>query len=372
MGMFTPLSSFIGRQSEITSLRQTFDSGARLVTLTGPGGIGKTRLALETTTQVADNFTDGVFFVPLDALTEVGQVLSKIANVISIPQSGSRSIIEDLITSLTEKHILICLDNLEHVLEIAPQLAELLTACPHLYMLATSREALRIRGEHVFQVNPLSFSDPDKQGPPAVQLFVDRAIAINPYFEPDDQNTPAIAKICALLDGMPLAIELAAGLLRMYSPAGLLNHLETTSEMDGNSPLMDLLEGGARDLPVRQQTLRTAIGWSYHLLDPIEQQIFRKLAVFSGGCDLIAAQTVCTTDDISSHQILGILISLTDKNLLRIAKINGEPRFGLLRTIREYAHEVLEANGELRAANQLYVNFYLKSCRTGREGTPWT
>lgn len=353
MGTFAPISSFIGRQSEIKSLCRMLDSGARLITLTGPGGIGKTRLAIETIKQAAADFADGVFFAPLDSLAEAGQVLSKVANVLAVNESGKVPIIEDLSAALGEKHALLCIDNWEHVLEAAPQLAELLATCPGLHVLATSREALRLRGEQEFPVNPLDLPTPgENTQSPALQLFADRARAANPVFELDEENAPVAAAICSLLDGLPLAIELAAALLRLFSPQALLARLK-------RSPAMQLLGGGARDLPARQQTLRVAIEWSYNLLDADEQRVFRSMSVFSGGCDLDAAEAVCRAEGASSHPVLDLLIALADKNLLRAAQTNGEPRFSMLRTIQEYAREQLESCGELPEARHRHGAHYL-------------
>jgi non-specific serine/threonine protein kinase len=367
--MFASLNSFIGRQSEIDSLRALLNSGVRLITLTGPGGIGKTRLALETLKQTAIDFEDNVFFIPLDALAEAGQVFSKIANILEVGESGNRPVVDDLSVALAEKHSLLCVDNWEHVLDAAPLLTNLLANCPHLYILATSREALRISGEQVFPIHPLGLTDGEQAlKSSAVQLFADRARSTNPDFQLNEINTPVIVSICAVLDGLPLAIELAAALLRMFSPQALLSRLSASPGLESHSAAIHLLSGGPRDLPVRQKTLYATIEWSYNLLTIHEQLLFRWLAVFSGGCDLAAVQFVCGDEKIDSLPISDILLSLEDKNLLFVVQTNDEPRFFLLRTIQEYALEQLDVSGELSLANQRYAAYYLDLVKRAAPG----
>jgi predicted ATPase/DNA-binding CsgD family transcriptional regulator len=362
-----PLSSFIGRQSEIEALCQLLASEARLITLTGPGGIGKTRLALQTTEQIANDFSDGAHFIPLESLDEPRQVLPAITNALNVSESGERPLFEDLSQALADRHILLCLDNFEHVLEAAPQLTDLLRACPQLHILATSREALRLRGEQEFPVGPLELPlSPDRSQSeaaaqsPAVQLFLDRARAVRSGFELDEDNLSTIVDICYLLDGLPLALELAAALLRLFSPQVILTRLKSSPGLKGTSPAMQLLAGGARDLPVRQQTLRATIDWSYSLLDAADRRMFRWLSVFSGGCTLEAAEFICSDETAGPRPILDFLIPLVDKNLIRSDQRNGEPRFSLLRTIREYALEQLEGHGELRDARERHIDYYLE------------
>jgi predicted ATPase/DNA-binding CsgD family transcriptional regulator len=359
-----PLSTFVGREAELESLRQLLASGARLITLTGPGGVGKTRLALECAALTAAGFADGAVFVSLQALTESGQVISEVANAMRVRESGNRSIIEDLSAALANRHILICVDNWEHVLEAAPQLAELLMACRRVFVLATSREALRVQGEHEFPVHPLDL--PHSGHAPlaaiaqtdAVRLFAARGQAVRPEFKLDEANAHVIGEICELLDGLPLAIELAAALMRLFSPHALLTRLKSGSDLAARSPTMRLLAGGPRDLPVRQQTLRAAVGWSYNLLGPDEQRLFRRLAIFAGGCDLEAAEAICR-DESSPRPILDSLIALADKNLLRAEQVNGEPRFGMLRTIQEFALELLQASGEAGVVHGRHAAYYV-------------
>jgi predicted ATPase/DNA-binding NarL/FixJ family response regulator len=359
MGTYPALSSFVGRESEMNTIRQMMGSGTRLVTVTGPGGIGKTRLVMETTSAAAADFADGAFFIPLDALTEAGQVVSKIANVLEVEESGTGSILNDLCARLAAKQALLCLDNWEHVLEASPALVDLLTECPRLAVLATSREALRLRGEQEFPLNPLSVTPTSGQdSPSAVQLFAERACAVNPGFALDEKNTPVIAEICALLDGLPLAIELAAAMLRLFSPQALLSRLQSSPGLQKRSASMQLLAGGARDLPERQQTLWAAILWSYNLLAPDEQRVFRWMSVFAGGCDLDVAQLVCAVEEPASRPILDILISLADKNLLRSTPGEREPRFGMLRTIQDFALDLLSQTDELPQARQRHAEVY--------------
>jgi predicted ATPase/DNA-binding CsgD family transcriptional regulator len=357
--MFASLSSFVGRQPEIDSLRAMLGSGKRLITLTGPGGIGKTRLAMETMLHAARDFADNVFFVPLDALSQSEQVYSKMANILGVSESGNRAVVEDLSAALAEKQTLVCMDNWEHVLDAAPQLANLLSNCPHLHVLATSREALRLSGEQVFPVHPLYLPEAGSdQQSPAIQLFVERARAVSPDFQLDESNRAVITEICSLLDGLPLAIELSAALLRMFSPQALLSRFRASPGLEGR-PAIRLLSGGPRDLPIRQQTLRATIAWSYNLLTPSEQRLFRWLAVFSGGADLEAIEAMFQKQNIDSESPFEILLSLEDKNLLRVVKGDGEPRFRMLRTIQEYAWEQLEASGELPFVRQKHADYYL-------------
>lgn len=361
-----PWGSFVGRRAELASLYQLLHSGARLLTLTGPGGVGKTRLALELTARVADEFADGAFFVTLQDLTEPEQVLGTVATALHVHESGTRPLIDDLGEALANKQALIGIDNWEHVLGAAPQLAELLSACPRLCVIATSREALRLPGEVEYPVRALSVPICDEQHPlnavqaEAVQLFIARGQAIRPDFAVEAGNALVIGEICALLDGLPLAIELAAALLRLFAPQALLARLKSVPDLAGRSPTMQLVVGGPRDLPVRQQTLRGAIHWSYNLLDIAEQRLFCWQAVFAGGCDLEAAEAVCGERVASSRPMLDSLLALVDKNLLQVEQVDGEPRFWMLRTIREYTQELLESGIESSEVHQRHAQHYLE------------
>jgi predicted ATPase/DNA-binding CsgD family transcriptional regulator len=370
-----PLSSFVDRQVEIESLAAFFAGGARLVTLTGPGGTGKTRLALQAAGSAAGLFPDGVHFVPLEDLQDAGQIIPAIARVLEVPESGDRPLQEDLIQALSGKKVLLVLDNLEHLLPAARQILELLRSCPRLSILATSREALRVGGEQEFPVDPLSLpgagilkDEGGIAGAPAVQLFMDRSRAVRPGFKMDRENEATIMGICWILDGLPLAIELAASLLRLFSPAALLARLEDSPGLKRISGSMQLLAGGPRDLPVRQQTLRAAIDWSYHLLEPEEQTVFRRLAVFSGGWTLEAAEAVCLDGPYPNRPVVDYLISLIDKNLVRSEQRDGEPRFVMLRTIREYAIEQLERKGESGKGRGRHAGYFLELAENAEAG----
>jgi non-specific serine/threonine protein kinase len=355
-----PLTSFIGREQEIAAIRRLLGS-ARLLTLTGTGGSGKTRLAQQVAAAVADDFRDGVLFVPLAALRDAALVIPTIAGALGLTEAGGRPLVESLQQHLRDRQLLLVLDNFEQVSEAAPAVVGLLEACPELRALITSRAALHVYGEQEFAVPPLALpSDsgaagalPDSE---AVRLFVARARENSPDFQLTAENAAAVVEICRRLDGLPLAIELAAARLKILSPATILARLAGSA----GAPTLRLLTGGARNLPARQQTLREAIAWSYDLLDPAEQTLFRRLAVFAGGCTLEAAETVA--GDASAGPALLILdgvASLIDKSLLlRTGRPNSEPRFSMLATIREYGLERLEESGEAIGVRDRHAAYY--------------
>jgi predicted ATPase/class 3 adenylate cyclase len=313
----TPL---VGRERELAEVIALLGS-ARLVTLTGAGGSGKTRLALQAAAELVDEFKDGVFWVSLAALRNPELVLPTIGAAV-----GTK---EDLARFVDEKRMLLLLDNLEQILASAPALANLLRLCPNLKLLTTSRAPLRIGGEQEYEVPPLP-------GPEAVELFTQRASQVRPGFDPDEE----VAEICQRLDGLPLALELAAARVKLLSPEQILERLEHR---------LELLTAGAREAPERQQTLRATIEWSYELLNGEEKQLFAHLAVFAGSFDLRAAEHVCEAD-------IDLLGSLVDKSLLR----RTEERFFILETIREYADERLVASGSERASRNRHARYFLE------------
>lgn len=362
-----PPDSFVGRGSELDTLHRMLASGVRLITLTGPGGVGKTRLALEVCAREAIFYPHGICFVTLEAISDAEYVLPEIARGLSVELSGTAPPLEDLVSALTGKRLLLCIDNWEHLIEAAVQIIPLLTACPDLQIIATSREALRLRGEQVFPVEPLLLPSPGSSFKPeaaaeaqAVQLFVERARAVRPGFELDRRNAPAVVEICSLLDGLPLAVELAAALLRLFSPQALLARVTRGANFARLSGTIDLLAGGPRDLPARQQTLRQTLDWSYSLLDGEEQRVFRRLAVFAGGCDLAAAKAVCAPESGASRPLLDLLLALADNSLLRVSQIDGEPRFKMLKVIQEYAAQGLESRDEATDAYRRHARHFLR------------
>ncbi|HEY0601597.1 MAG TPA: tetratricopeptide repeat protein [Herpetosiphonaceae bacterium] len=348
----------LGREQELAELRALLARpGVRLVTLTGPGGTGKTRLSLQLGADLLHDFADGVFLLELAPIRDPALVASTIAHTLGVKETGAAPLIEGLQAFLRDKQMLLILDNFEQVAAAAPIVTALLRAAPRLKLLVTSRVVLRLYEEHEFLVAPLQTPNP-KQLPPlerlsqyaAVALFIQRAQAVKRDFQITNENAPAVAEICARLDGLPLAIELAATRTKLLTPQALLARLDNRLKM---------LTGGARDLSARQQTLRGAIDWSYDLLDSAEQQLFARLAVFVGGWTLEAAEAIC--QDAADLDLLDGLQSLVDKSLVRqIETEQGEPRFMLLETIREYALERLTLSGAAEAACAGHASYYLE------------
>lgn len=355
-------TGFVGREKEVAAAKDMLRrADVRLLTVTGPGGIGKTRLGVEVAGGLAEDFPGGVHFVPLSALRDAGLMSGVIVQTLGIRETGGQSPLEMLQKYLQEPSrgpMLLLLDNFEHVMGAAPAVAELLAMAPQLKILVTSRAALHIYGEHEFPVPPLALPEthalpaPEALGQfPAVALFVQRAAAVKPDFELNRENATAVVEICARLDGLPLAIELAAARVKVLSPAAMRTRLASR---------LQLLTGGARDLPQRQQTLRSAIDWSYDLLSAAEQKLFRRLGVFVGGCTLEGVEAVCDTKGDLQLDLLDGTESLVDKSLLqRLEQANGESRFVMLEIIREYALEKLEASGEDKLTRRAHAAYCL-------------
>jgi predicted ATPase/class 3 adenylate cyclase len=334
------LTSFLGREREVAEVLELLASH-RLVTLTGPGGTGKTRLGLQVAAEATDRFDGGVYFVGLDPISEPDLLLPTIAQAVGIMDPGGASI-ERLAEHFGDQAFLLVLDNFEQVDSAAPLVGELLAQAPGLRALVTSRSPLRVYGEREYPVPPLGLPDPSHLPDleqftqfESVALFVERAVAVRPDFTIDNANAPAVAEICVRLDGLPLAIELAAARVRVLTPQAILDRL---------SDRLGLLSGGARDLPARQQTLRGAIAWSHDLLDDEDRRVFGCLSVFAGGSSLESIEAVCF-EPAERAGALDVITSLVDKSLLREESPGGEPRFRMLETIKQYAGEQLEATG---------------------------
>jgi predicted ATPase/class 3 adenylate cyclase len=338
-----PRTSFVGRDREVGRVKDLL-KGPGLLTLTGPGGGGKTRLALEAARELLDAYPDGVFFVELAPVTDHRLVPSTIADSIGVKAEGRRPVLDTLRDQVRDREMLLVLDNFEQVVEGARVVGDLLDAAPRMRILVTSREPLHVAGEQELPVPPLALPETEGDGPDvltrseAVALFVQRAAAVDPGFRVTEANAPAVAELCRRLDGLPLAIELAASRAKLLPPEAILERLERR---------LELLIGGPVDLPARQRTLREAIAWSYDLLNDAERALFRRLSVFAGGWTIDASEAVANPDGERGGDVLGILGSLVDKSLVhRLPAPSEAVRFGMLETIREFGGEQLDAAGE--------------------------
>ena len=368
-------TSFVGREYEMLGIKREL-AMTRLLTLTGVGGSGKTRLALEVARDLVGAYTDGVRLAELASLSEGEFVAQSVAEAVGVQDQPGRLLTDTLVDVLRTKKILLVLDNCEHLVgAVAGLVALLLDSCPRLRVLATSRESLGAIGEVVWPVPLLSApvvqSSPtvaELEGYEAVRLFVDRARQRDPAFALRLENAQAVARICTRLEGLPLAIELAAARIKLLPPRALLDRL---------GDRLKLLSDGPRELSERQRTLRGTIGWSYGLLDEGEKELFAKFSVFSGGATLEAVEAVCDALEDPSVDVLDVASSLLDKSLIRQAEAGGEPRFVMLETLREYAQERLEESGEAETTKHAHAEYFLALAEEaepklwGPEDTAW-
>jgi predicted ATPase/class 3 adenylate cyclase len=352
------LTSFVGREEEIAEVERLLGH-TRLLTLTGPGGSGKSRLAVAVAADLLTRFRDGSCFVDLSPVTDPALVPAAVANALGVPEAAGRPILDGVKEHLRDRELLQVVDNFEQVAEAGPVIEELLVAAPRLRTMVTSRVVLALRGEQEYAVPPLHVPDPGRLphdpsalgAVEAVRLFCERALAASPRFTLTEDNAPVVAEITARLDGLPLAIELAATRTKVLTPTEILSRLERR---------LSILTSRSRTLPERQRTLRAAIAWSYDLLDPVEQRLFGRLSVFTGGWTFEAAEAVCDPEELGLDALDG-LTSLVDKSLIRRSEPPGRPaRFSMLETIREFAQEQLEASGDPEPVLRRHADHYLR------------
>jgi predicted ATPase len=370
-----PRTRFVGRQKERNALIQLVERpDVRVVSLTGFGGIGKTRLALQVAEEMASRFPGGIWFVPLDSAHDADQMIAAICRTIGVRETAGQTVRDSLnehLAAAARLPMLLVLDNFEQLLPAAATVADLVAAGPELKVVVTSRSPLHVYGEHELPVPPLALPDLDALPSPerlmeyeSVALFLQRALAVKPDFALTKENAPAIAEIVARLDGLPLALELAAARVKLLSPSAMLSRLEKR---------LQLLTGGALDLPIRQRTLRGAIEWSYDLLNEDEQKLFRRLAVFADGCTLEAVEAVCNAKEDLGLDLLDGMSSMVDKSLVRqVETVGEEPRFVMLETIREYALERFGESGDepiTRRAHAAYCLVLAEEIGSARETT---
>jgi predicted ATPase/class 3 adenylate cyclase len=369
------LTSFVGREEEIAEVERLLGQ-TRLLTLTGPGGSGKSRLALRVAEDLLTQYRDGSCFVDLSPVTDPALVPAAVANALGVPESAERPILDEVKDHLRHRELLQVVDNFEQVAEAGPVIEELLTAAPKLRTMVTSRVVLSLRGEQEYAVPPLHVPDPERLSKDlsaltkveAVRLFAERALAADPRFALTEQNAPVVAEITARLDGLPLAIELAATRTKVLTPEQILSRLKRR---------LSILTSGSRSVPERQRTLRAAIAWSYDLLDPVERRLFARLSVFTGGWSFESAEAVCDPDGLGLDALDG-LTSLVDKSLIRRIEPPGRPsRFSMLETIREFGHEQLESAGELELIRRRHAEHFLRLAEeaeahlTGQDQGAW-
>ena len=352
------LTPLLGREREVEEIVNMLSRAAvRLLTLTGPGGIGKTRLGIEAARKASSHyFPDGVAFVPLASLGDAKLVIPTVSRALGLREvAGVVRPLEVLCQHLREREFLLVLDNFEHVAEAALEVTELLSSCPNLSVLVTSRAPLRVRGEREYPVSPLAMPDPtrmpeaeDVDEAPAAKLFIERAEDASPAFELTQANAAAVAAICWRLDGLPLALELAAAQMRFLGPTALLSRLDQA-----------LQTGGARDLPERQRTMRATLDWSYELLHEQERELFRRLSVFAGGFTLEAAEEVGSSPSDEADDVLDLLRRLVEQSLVSMRLVGDEPRYGMLEPVRQYALEKLEKSSEAEEVRRRHAGYYL-------------